>query len=533
MDYDRSESGALPTFEPSDIYYPSLDPFPESRPAATRAAATLGKAMGVAVKPSGPRPMQPVVDRFFYWLRATTLETRRLANWWANRMVVSPCPLQEKMALFWHGHFATGADKVRDYRKMLVQLALFHRQATGNFRDLLLGVAQDPAMLVFLDAGQNVKDAPNENFGREVMELFTMGVGHYTEQDIREAARAFTGWVNADLSFKLDQSKHDTGQKSFLGQVGNFGGGDVLDIILQQEVTANYIAGKIYRFLVREDLSSALQQQLGAVFRNNNYEIKPLLRTILLSKDFYSAASVGTKSKGPVELMVTMYRELGLKQLPGVPDFNSATAELGQVLLNPPTVAGWAQGRSWITPGMLLARGNIAREVLLPDMISFVDPNLDPGPQIREVNNRILRGMDVAAATNERIPDGDMKNRDEGAKAMANILADREDFNTRYGSLNGWREAVRRVKPILREPAQFSLAEIVIAARPGSPAEVVDMMLDRFLSVPIDADARATLIRFLHDQLGTDDVNRAGSYLEEPLRLLVHLIMSAPEYQLS
>jgi hypothetical protein len=141
-----------------------------------------------------------------------------------------------------------------------------------------------------------------------------------------------------------------------------------------------------------------------------------------------------------------MCRELGVKRLPGVPDFNSACGELGQVLLNPPTVAGWAQGRSWITPGMLLARGNLARQMLLPDMINFVDPNLDPGPQIREVNNRILRGMSVTAATSEENPGTGMAD----DRAMANVLADKEDFNTRYGSLNGWREAVRKVKPTLR-----------------------------------------------------------------------------------
>jgi uncharacterized protein (DUF1800 family) len=532
VEYEPAGSRHLAPFEPSGLYDPSLRVFPESRPAATRLAAASGKAMGIAVKPSGPRPMQPVVDRFFYWLRATALETRRAANWWANRMVATNAPLQEKMALFWHGHFATGEEKVRDYRKMLLQLDLFHRNATGNFRDLLTGVAKDPAMLVFLDAGHNVKDAPNENFGREVMELFTMGVGNYTEKDIREAARAFTGWVNDDLSFKVIEAKHDTGEKSFLGRVGNFDGVDVLNIILDQKVTANTIAGKIYRFFVREDLSPAYAERLGAVLRDNNYELKPLLRTIFLSRDFYSAPSVGTRIKGPVELIVSMYRELSLNQLPGVPDFNSATTELGQVLFNPPTVAGWAQGRAWITPGMLLARGNLARQVLLPDMIDFADPYLDPGPTIREVNKRILQGMDIAAATNEGAAGPGMKAGEEGGKAMANILADREEFNTRYASLNGWREAVRKLKPILRAPAQLSLADLALSARPKTTADVVDVMLARFLSVPIAPEARAKLIRFLDDQLGTQEIDRAVTYLEEPLRLVVHLIMSAPEYQL-
>ncbi len=138
-----------------------------------------------------------MVDKFFYWLRASMLETRRVAYWWADRMLNTERPLEEKMTLFWHGHFATSEDKVRDFRKMLRQNETFRRHATGDFRDLMVAVAQDPAMLYFLDAGVNVKGAPNENFAREIMELFTMGVGHYGEQDIREAARAFTGW-NAD-----------------------------------------------------------------------------------------------------------------------------------------------------------------------------------------------------------------------------------------------------------------------------------------------------------------------------------------------
>ena len=185
--------------------------------------------MGVKVKPSGNRRLQPVVNKFFYWLRASMLETRRVSYWWANRMLNTNRPLEEKMALFWHGHFATSEAKVRDYRKMLLQNETFRRHATGNFRDLVVAVAQDPAMLYFLDAGVNVKGAPNENFAREIMELFTMGVGNYSEQDIREAARAFTGWNSDDLTFVVNTAQHDDGAKSFLGYEGDFDGVQVID----------------------------------------------------------------------------------------------------------------------------------------------------------------------------------------------------------------------------------------------------------------------------------------------------------------
>jgi uncharacterized protein (DUF1800 family) len=535
VDYHAIANDHLAPFERSDVWDPSLRDFPVSRVAATERAQKTGEAMGVRIKPAGERRLQPVVDRFFYWLRATVLETRRLAHWWADRMVATNRPLQEKMALFWHGHFATGEEKIRDYRKMEQQLSLFHRRATGSFRALLIDVARDPAMLAYLDAAQNVKGAPNENFAREVMELFTMGVGHYTERDIREAARAFTGWIDDDLAFKLDTDKHDDGQKSFLGRTGNFDGVDILTSILEQKVTAEFIAGKLYRFFVREELSEPLQARLGAILRDNNYEIAPLLRTLFLSRDFYSAPSFGTHIKGPLELIVSTYRKLGVKRLPGIPDLNVVSRELGQILLNPPTVAGWAQGRTWITPGLLLARGNFARDVLFPDLINFTDPNFNPGREVRRVNDRILAGMEIAVATIEDGPGeggGGMGGMEGGEKTMANVIASAEDFNTRYGSLVGWQEAMRRVKPIPRSAAQFELAAMVLGANAKTTSDAVDHLLVRLLRVPVDTEVRRVLIELFERELGTSDLTLAATYLERPLRLVAHLIMSSPQYQL-
>src|SRR5580700_5651550 len=336
--FEGTDASRLPAYDPSGIHDPGLEPFPPSRPAVTDEAKKTGEALGIQVKPDGSRRMQPVVNEFFYWLRASALETNRVAYWWAGRMLTSPDPLREKMALFWHGHFAVNESKVRDYRKLLDQLELFQQQGTGNFRDLMVSVAQDPAMLTFLDAGVNVKGAANENFAREIMELFTMGVGHYTEKDIREAARAFTGWNYVDLKFVVNKDQHDDGEKTFLGKTGRFDGVNVIDIIMEQPVTADYISGKIFRFFVREDLSPELQKQLGAVLRQSHYEITPLLEKIFLSRDFYSPASVGTQIKSPVELAVNTYRKLGLNSISGVPDFNVETGALGQQLFSPPTV---------------------------------------------------------------------------------------------------------------------------------------------------------------------------------------------------
>src|SRR6202049_621666 len=439
--FEGTDAGNLPPFEHSGVHDPGLEPFPPSRPAVTDMAKKNGEALGIKVKPTGNRRLQPIVNEFFYWLRASVLETNRVSYWWANRMVASPRPLQEKMALFWHGHFASNEAKVRDYRKLLMQLELFQKQGTSNFRDLTVAVAQDPAMLSFLDAGVNVKGASNENFAREIMELFTMGVGHYTETDIREAARAFTGWNFVDVKFVVNKDQHDDSEKTFLGKTGHFDGVDIIDIIMQQPATADFIAGKIYRFLVREDLSPELQKQLGSVLRQSNYEITPLLEKIFLSRDFYSPASVGTQIKSPVELAVSTFRKLGLRSVPGVPDFNLATAALGQQLFSPPTVAGWAGGQSWITPGLLLERGNFARDVLFPD-ISFLPPDrFTGGGEIRRVADRIRQGMDISTAS--------MDDAKTGVRAESNLNADRdEDFNTRYGSFRGSQMGVERVKPL-------------------------------------------------------------------------------------
>jgi hypothetical protein len=208
--------------------------------------------------------------------------------------------------------------------------------------------------------------------------------------------------------------------------------------------------------------------------------------------------------------------------------------ELGQILLNPPTVAGWAQGRTWITPGLLLARGNFARDVLFPDLINFTDPNFNPGREVRRVNDRILAGMEIAVATIEDGPGegGGMGGMEGGEKTMANVIAGAEDFNTRYGSLVGWQEAMRRVKPIPRAAAQFELAAMVLGAGAKTSGDAVDHLLARLLRVPVDAEVRQVLIDVLEREIGTREIASAETYLERPLRLVAHLIMSSPQYQL-
>ena len=525
--FDGVDNSHLLPFEHSGIHDPGLEPFPPSRPATTELAKATGEALGIKVKATGNRRLQPVVNKFFYWLRASVLETNRVAYWWANRMVASNSPLQEKMALFWHGHYAINESKVRDYRKLLMELELFHEMGTGSFRDLMVAIAQDPAMLSFLDAGVNVKGAPNENFAREIMELFTMGVGNYSETDIREAARAFTGWNYVDLDFVINEDLHDGDSKTFLGHAGDFDGIEIIDLIMAQPVTAEYIAGKLYRYFVRQELDAELAAELGDILRDADYEVAVLLETIFMSKDFYSTASVGSQIKSPVQLAISTYRKLGLEKVPGVPDFNRATGALRQSLFRPPTVAGWAGGRSWVTPGLLLERGNFARDVLFPD-INFIPPDRRNGSrEIQSVSNRIRQGMDITAATQpSSLGDGRIM-------AESNMLADRdEDFNTRYGSFRGWQMAIERVKPIPRHTARLNLSQMVMEQGLENTSEVVDYFIARFMRVPPGADSRAMLIRFLDTDLGTSDIDSAQTYMEDSLRLVLHLIMSQPEYQL-
>ena len=522
---NRKDDSSAPAFRHSGIFDEGLDPFPPSRPATTEMAKRQGNALGIAVKPDGNRPLQPIVNKFFYWLRASRLETDRVAYWWANRMLASEQPLREKAALFWHGHFATNEDKVRDYRKMLIQVETFQRLGLANFRDLLIAIAQDPAMLVFLDAGVNTKDSLNENFAREIMELFTMGVGEYSEEDVREAARAFTGWSVKGLEFHIDPETHDAGAKDFLGERGHFDGIEIIDRILARPQTSQFIAAKLYRYFVQDDLSPAAEEQLGQRLRHYNYEIGDFLTELLVSQDFY--ASAGEHIKSPVELVVSTYKKMGLTQVPGVPDFNVVTGALGQRLMHPPTVAGWSQGRSWITPSLLFERGNFVLDVVSPDL-NFVPPDRFPTftPEVARVQKRLRSGMSISNAT---MPTGMMGT----TMAQSNALADRDEaFNTRLGSMRGWQMAIERVRPIPRDFARLQLVKDVQSQALSTPLDVVLYLERRFFEVPLLPVDREELAEFLADALGTADIAAAGSYAEDSLRRLLHAMLSRPEYQL-
>jgi uncharacterized protein (DUF1800 family) len=517
VDYESIGSN-LPPFDSSGVWDPGMDPFPPSRAEAVRIARERGEALGVKVLPEGAqRRLQPVVDKFFYSLTANNIETQRLGLWWANRMVATKRPLEEKLTLFWHGHFATANNKVRDARMMQQQNEMLRAQASGGLRDLLVGVLKDPAMLVFLDNGENIKTHPNENFGRELLELFTMGVGHYTERDVREAARAFTGWTNNALAFRFDEAQHDFGEKTFLGRTGPLNGEDIIGTILAQPSTAEFVAAKLYRFFVREDIPAAVATDLGRSFRDSGYQIKPLLKRIFLSRDFYSPPAVATQIKTPVHLVVSTYRKLGLQEVPTIPDFGRMTSSLGQSLFNPPNVAGWAGGRTWITPSTLLQRGNLLRDVLFPNVAGFRPPDRAMSATDARVGQRLAQGMDITEATKET--------EDAGRMAESNMMVDRdEDYNTRYAGYKGYLLAFERTKLIPRKPAQLDLTALVRTAGADTPDTIVDHVLRRFISTPVPAKDRAVFVEFL--------ARKGPKFSEETLRELLYLVWSMPAYQL-
>ncbi len=284
----------------------------------------------------------------------------RLAAWWLDRMLKTAHPLREKLTLFWHNHFATSLTKVRNARLMLGQYRLLNQHALGSFRDLLRGMSTDPAMMVWLDTKESTKGKPNENYARELMELFSLGIGHYTEADIREAARAFTGYVVKDGTGTLDANQHDAGKKTVLGRTGPFKADDVVDLCLEQPACPRFIAGKLYRFLVSEaaDPPKELVEPLAEEYRAGGFDTGKLVSTIVRSKLFFSPAAYRQRIKSPVDFVVGTVR--GLEGRAGTLGLADALESLGQVLFAPPSVKGWDGGPAWLNGQTLLFRQNLA-----------------------------------------------------------------------------------------------------------------------------------------------------------------------------
>jgi uncharacterized protein (DUF1800 family) len=288
-----------------------------------------------------------------------------LQRWWLDRMIATPAPLQEKMTLFWHGHFTTAAlQKGVSPTEVLAQNALFRSFALGNVRELTQRAALDPAMLRYLDNVHNEAAHPNENFARELMELYTLGIGNYTETDVRESARAWTGLRIRPATGEVfvNPRLHDHGSKTFLGRSGNFSGADIINIIFDQPAAARYFAAKLLSFFVYADPEPELIDGVASLLKANDFNIEPVLSTVFSSNVFYSDRAYRALVKSPVEFVVGSYRLFGVAG--SDPTTLDALRRMSQILFYPPNVKGWPGGSSWLNTSTVLARENFANALM-------------------------------------------------------------------------------------------------------------------------------------------------------------------------
>ncbi len=354
------------------------------------------KANFDAAPPSRPDPIENQVRNGF--VRSQVANLRRgnvgpqaggLRLWWLKRLVESPRPLQEKLALFWHGHFATQYSVVQNSYTTYHQNQLFREHAAGNFGGLLFGLVHDPVMIRYLDNNTNVKGHANENLAREILELFAMGVDQgYTEKDIREAARALTGYTLDHLTgqFRYLAKNHDEKPKTVFGKTGNWSGDDLVTLILDQPATSRFVAKKLFEYFAYLDPAAAVVEPLADVLRAQSYELSPMLLNLFLSEAFYSDKAVGTQIKGPVQLVAGLLRDLGVKEVTDYGPLDGGIRAMGQDLLEPPDVKGWRGGRAWISSNRIFVRYNTVAELIR---------------NLARPNNQ--RGIDVVALLDKNI----------------------------------------------------------------------------------------------------------------------------------
>lgn len=422
------------------------------------------------------------------WQRADRRQLGRLREWWLRVMILTPRPLEERMTLFWHGHFTSGWRTVRNAYHLYIQNATLRGNAVGSFRTLLHEIARDPAMLRYLDGFRNRKGRPNENFAREVMELFTLGEGHYTEQDVKEAARAFTGWTYRNGRFVHVLGQHDDDPKCVLGTDGPLDGHDVLEILLAEDQTARHVVERLYAYFTGADPEPEVVDGLASTLREADYEIAPVLEQLFLSRAFH--AHRGTRVKGPVDLVVGLFRTLGAEP-PSRLRLGGVTAMLGQELFEPPNVKGWEGGRTWISTSGLLARYNVAA--------ALVGQPRDQGPLRRFGLGRPARQTD-----------------------QATMMGGEEDADGR--------------KP--RGPRAVVDPRTLVGA--GSPGEVVDALALRVWGRAPEGEVRSALAAYLGGtaaEAASDTDAHPAFDPEVPgardrLHGLLRLLVSTPEFQL-
>lgn len=372
----------------------------------------------------------PIALTFPLGATLTILQIASVIRWWLNQMIDSRTPLREKLTLFWHGHFTTSADPVFSAGLLLRQNQLLRRHAAGRFGDLLRAVARDPAMLVYLDGVNNRKAHPNENFARELLELFTLGVGHYTERDVREAARAFTGWTLSlpDVGFRFDDEQHDDGVKHFLGHRGRLDGDDVLDILARHPQTARHVTARLYRYFTDEAPPAAEQERLAGVFQQHHGTIRAVVDALLRGAAFRDSLQRRAAWRSPIEYVVAALRGLQghFRDLAWI----DPTRIMGQVPFLPPSVKGWDGGAAWINTSSLLERVNYAHLLVGSSPQALGDPLAGArGTQAARRLTWLLGMADASAATRQALADAWERTRD--AAAVLELALAAPDFQVR------------------------------------------------------------------------------------------------------
>jgi Protein of unknown function (DUF1800) len=414
---------------------------------------------------------------------------------WLYRMLQGGHPLREKMTLFWHDHFATSLAKVFYPALMLRQNDLLRQHALGRFGPFLQAMSKDPAMLLWLDSNTNTRGRPNENYARELMELFSLGVGHYTETDIREAARAFTGWRTDGERFQFDARLHDGGPKTVLGRAGAWDGVDVVRIVLEQPAVPRFLVRKLYRFLVSEMASppDSLVEPLCDSFRANDYDIAALVRTILASRHFYSCHAFLRKIKGPVEYVLGAVQAVSRRYDEDEADYRPMPQQalvrpidaMGQSLFAPPNVKGWPGGSSWLNTSTVLERDNFAEALAMGTLWHLASSV----PADRVTTDSRSQGPIV--------------------REIARLL--------------GTRNTPEEPAP----PSAFDPARLLQEDGVSRPEDIVRSLLDLYLPGAARPDVQAKLVAFV------DRGKPAGAALDRRVREAVHAILTLAEYQLA
>jgi uncharacterized protein (DUF1800 family) len=340
--------------------------------------AALAKGYEATVEELLHPEAQPELDHdliYRYWVDMK--EHRQIIPsqaYWVYRMINTKRPLEEKIALFWHHLFATGFAKLNHPGAMLQQVAMFRKHGLGDFRTLLVELSKDPAMIFWLDNQENTNDVHNENYGRELLELFSMGIGNYTEDDVKNCARAFTGWTmknpipgaqpfgRYDWEFEFRPDLHDYGEKTFLEETGNWDGADIVDIIVRHPATAQFVAKRLHNYFVSDVPDQRAIDELAKVYVDSQYDIRAVMRTLFMSDFFRSPEAYYARVKSPAEHVVGIVRLVDDFTYPrwGIQEISNECRYMGQDLLNPPSVEGWHTGKEWIDTGILVERVNFA-----------------------------------------------------------------------------------------------------------------------------------------------------------------------------